>query len=292
MPWAAAPASCPRTSAGLTARPDVVRDHVAERRDAAGLAIDRHDRERRAERERRMRLLEAARYLAERRAARPRCRHRPSRVCTARAEEHVRLRGTESAAATRLRSSRAAVATALPATTVLRLANDPKPGGDVRGVVVVDESTASAGDVELVGRDLGDHRLDALPERAHPGAHDEGAVREPGDRRLLERADAPSSTPAARPMPTARRPPRRSAGPPSAPRSRTRRAGARRTPGSRRCRRRSAATSARGRRRTASRRAVMRLRRRSSAGSIPSSAATRSSIRSRTNVASVIPGPR
>ena len=62
------------------------------------------------------------------------------------------------------RTSRAASATALPPTTAARLANDPDPVLDARGVAG-DDGDVLGRDAELVGGDLGQRRLEPLALR-------------------------------------------------------------------------------------------------------------------------------
>ena len=57
----------------------------------------------------------------------------------------------------------------------VRLANEPKPDGDVGGVVVVDLDRIEL-DAELVGGDLREDGLDALAERADTDPDDDRPV--------------------------------------------------------------------------------------------------------------------
>ena len=105
----------------------------------------------------------------------------------------------------RARTASAAACTALPATTVDRDAHDPAPNG-CRSVSPLTTLHRLRADAERVRRDLGQHGLDALPQRraagvhvhrAGPADHDVGGLLRAEAALLQERGHAEPAPPAA-----------------------------------------------------------------------------------------------
>ena len=117
----------------------------------------------------------------------PRDRRTPRRIARDRPPRTPRARAASRRALSR--TSRAARATALPPTTAARLANEPDPVLDARGVAR-DDGHVLGRDAELVGRDLGQRRLEPLALGGHAAPRRDAPRRVHPHARALEGADA------------------------------------------------------------------------------------------------------